>query len=881
MASMRLLERDDALATLRELAAERSSGGRLVLIAGEAGVGKTSLIRAFRSGLPPGTRSFAGACDPLSTPSPLGPLVEIADELDPAFAAVIRAERPRSEVLRAFLTGLGRAGSGGAGPTSDGPVVFLEDLHWADEATLDALRFAGRRIESTGALLVGTYRDDEIGRLHPLRVLIGDLASSTAVRRLSLLPLSVAAVEELVGGTGIDASALHALTGGNPFYVTEVIASGPTAIPATVRDAVLGRAARLSAHGRATLDAAAVIGPVVDPSLLSSIVEAPAADECLSVGLLQANGRTYDFRHELGRQAILEAIDPATRRVLHGRVLAALEAGPADARSDAIMAHHADGAEDHGALVRYAIAAARAASAASAHREAAAQLARAHRHADLLPPAERAELLVAFARERTAIGSYDDAPAALEEAAEMWHSLGDLEREARTIAQLAKFLLPAGRNQASEVAGRRAMDLAIALGDDRIRLDALAAQAFVRMLDRDNQAAIEFGRQAIALGGDDPSVAGTVAEVHGTVGAARILAGDFDGRADLERSMRQSAQLGDERTMLLGYQNLASSLAEMYRFAEADAVFAAGIQFARDRDLDAARGYLEVWLAIANLERGRWSEVGPAVAPLGSSPNAMVTRIMAAMVLGRLRARRGDPDVWAILDEALALAAPTGTLQRLGPVHAARAEAAWTAGDRERAADEAAAAFELAVEKAHPWYIGELAWWQAQAGRHVPDDGAAEPWRLQLAGMPRAAADAWLALDCPYQAARALLDSTVVDDVVEAHEAFDALGASPGVAMATRRLRELGAARIPRGRRAATRANPAGLTGRELEIVGLLVAGLANADIAARLYLSTRTVDHHVSAALGKLGVARRQDVAAAVAAAGIELQDGQSSGAD
>jgi DNA-binding CsgD family transcriptional regulator len=875
---MALLERDAPLATLERLWTEASSeGGRLVFIEGEAGIGKTSLLRAFRSALPDGVRALLGSCDPLSTPRPLGPLVDIADDLDPVLARLLRAQAPRDEILGAFLEAL-------RGPRGD-LVVLLDDLHWADEATLDALRFVGRRIASTRALVVGTYRDDEVGRLHPLRVVVGDLATSDAVRRIPIGPLSEASVERLAGGTGLDAHALHASTGGNPFFVTEVIAGAPARIPPTVRDAVLARAARLSDAARRTLEAAAVIGPTIDPALLAQVAEDPlAGEECLARGLLQTDGQRYQFRHEVAREAILQVADPAVRLGFHARVLEALTDQPEDEQALARLAHHAEGAANREAVLRYAPRAAQYAAAVGAHREAAAQYARAVRSAAGLAPAERADLLERSATELALIARVTEANAALAEVAAIWRGLGNAGREGNALALLARSLIVEGRNPEAEAASRRALEITESLPDGAEKLEARSAQAYLRMLDRDNAEAIDMGRRAIELGRRIPAAAVSVAMAWNTVGSARILLGDIEGgQADLETSLELSRELGNDRQVAGAWSNLTSALGEMYRFADAAPYYVAGMRFATERDLDATAFYLQAWQALMLVHRGQWSEGGAlAASVLARAGTSTISRTMALLALGRLRARRGDPDAWAALDDALALSVPTHTLQRLGPVHAARAEAAWLEGDLVRTGEEARAAWDLAVAHAHPWHIGELAWWQARAGSPIELDtsAAAEPWRLLLDGGWREAAAAWESLDCPYEAARARLEGDVAA-VEEAHATFDRLGARPATAIAARRLRELGASTIPRGRRPATRANPAGLTAREVEVLGLVARGLANNEVAARLFLSTRTVDHHVSALLGKLGVARRADAAAAAVRLGIDLQTGQAAGPD
>jgi predicted ATPase len=351
---MQLLERGAALASLAEYAHEARQGdGRLVLVAGEAGIGKSALIEQLHHDLPDARWSW-GACDGLSTPRPLGPLLDLADQLSGELEELCQASAAREDLFRALLRQVS-----GPGTLS---VVVIEDVHWADEATIDLLRFLGRRLRDASALLIATYRDDGLAVDDPLRIALGDLATQRSTRRVGLAPLSAEAVRILAGTSGLDAAELYRLTGGNPFYVTEVVQAGLGAVPSSARDAVLARAARLSGGSRSVLDVAALIGARVELDLLTSVTASalPVLDELLVSGLLAEDGGWLRFRHEIARLAVEQAVAPHRRADVHARILAALRSLGGD--DEARMAFHAEAAGDRAAVLHHAPRAARRAA---------------------------------------------------------------------------------------------------------------------------------------------------------------------------------------------------------------------------------------------------------------------------------------------------------------------------------------------------------------------------------------------------------------------------------------------------------------------------------------------------------------------------------------
>jgi tetratricopeptide (TPR) repeat protein len=486
---MELLERKTYLDELDGLLCQATTGsGRLLFLGGEAGVGKSALVRTFADQVRPTTRVLTGSCDPLSTPRPLGPLLDIAEQTDGGVNWQAQASNQRVPIFSTFLAELGRKPS----------LVIIEDAHWADEATLDLLRYLGRRISAAPALLIVTYRDDEVGVGHPLRRVLGDLATAEAVRRLALRPLSLDGVTELAKGGGVDPTDLYRQTGGNPFFVTEVLALGGAGVPSTVRDAVLARTSRLSPAGKQALGVSAVIGSPVEPWLLERLeVNGGAVSECVDRGILIEAGPNLAFRHELGRQAVLDAISPIARVESHSRVLAALRDAPL--QDLARLAHHAEQAGNREAVLEYAPAAAARAATLRSHREAAAQYARALRFAHDLPPERRGDLLEALSYECYLTDQPMEAVAACESAVGIWRKAGNRLREGDAERKLSRLLWVSGRALEAQEAGLKAIRILEELPQGSELAMAYSNLSQLCMVAWQSDEAIHWGKRQLPL----------------------------------------------------------------------------------------------------------------------------------------------------------------------------------------------------------------------------------------------------------------------------------------------------------------------------------------------------------------------------------------------
>jgi DNA-binding CsgD family transcriptional regulator/tetratricopeptide (TPR) repeat protein len=859
---MELLERGDFLGTLSEYAREaRQGSGRLVFVAGESGIGKTALLEEFQRETA-GVRWLWGACDGLLTPRALGPLFDIASQTGGELDSLCREEAPRERLFTAFLAELGAGG----GLT----IALIEDIHWADEATVDLLRFVGRRISRSPALVIASFRDDALSDDHPLRLLLGDLATQRSTRRVLLPPLSVEAVRRLAEGTDLDPVELHAVTGGNPFYVSEILEAGLLTVPPTVRDAVGARLARSSPAAREVVEAAAVIGARVDGEVLASMApSAEAIDECLSTGILRSDGTGLRFRHALVRMAVAESIPAGRRAVLHATVLQALEAR--GERDQSLLAHHAEAAGDADAVLRHAPEAARTSSALGAHREAAAQYERALRSAVGRDAETLASLYEGLALERSLLDGWEGAEEARRIALGLRRSVGDDLHAGEDLYQLSKTLWRLCRGDEAASAAAEAVRVLEPLGRGPELAWAYANVSAFHMETGHYPAALDFGEKARALG-EELGRADVVTYALNTIGCAYVDTGRVEeGIEALRGSLAVALDRDLQESVGRAYCNIREVTSELHRFEESERFYTEGMAYCEPRELGVYSSCLTGGHAVTVMLLGRWADSERLASEMLARPNiSPVNQLNPLIALGTIRSRRGDPSAQELLDRGVELAEGVAEAQWIVPTRVARAEHAWLSGRPDLALEDILAIYPRARGRVNEWALGSLAVWMHRLGAGEELPPVAEPYALEIAGDSRAAAAAWRQTGRTYDAALVDLLSPREAAIRDALIVFDDLGATAAATVARGRLREIGVRGVPRGPRPDTRAAPAGLTRREQEVLALVSEGLANREISERLFISERTVDHHVSSVLAKIGVSSRTAAAREAARLGI-----------
>ena len=864
---MELLERESHL---QQLSAAldgliRHSVGACVLVVGEAGVGKTSLVRRFLDLRRSQAEVYWGACEALFTPRPLGPIADIASALPPGLAAQVHTGNTYNGLFPSFLAFLRER------PRST--VLVIEDAHWADEATLDFIKYIGRRIDSTRALLVVTLRDEELGLDHPLRRVLGDLPSALT-RRVTLAPLSRGAVEQLARATRRDADALHRLTGGNPLYVSELLAAPGETVPASVRDAVLARFGRLGRPAQQIVELVAIEPGRLERAVIDAIISdaAHTVREATGSGVLRAEGGWLAFRHEIARQCIETELPTDRRAALHAQVLDVLREGVVLAGL-AREVHHAIGANRHDDVAALAPRAAEEAAGLGSHREAAALYRRALAARSSVDMEVHAYLLEAAAGELQKTGELQDAIDLRQQALALRRAAGDRQREGINLRLLGVLHRQWSGDKAEYLRfARAAVEMLEPLGPSGELAKAYASLSHVHCLLSNYDEAIDWAARAVQLAraSSDSAALALALNRHGT--AQLYKTNDGDARAQLERALALAIDAQVEELAAEIFISLQTGAIIHHDHAFALEVGERGIAYCEARDLDGYAISLRCRCAYSLVSLGHWDEGEQQYALCVEAPHASaLVRATCEYALRRQQVRRGTlpaaargltaldgdiDDFWRDVQTKL------HTLQveyKPPAIAAACAEAAWLRGDHAAALELARNGLADALAVRDGRLAGPLLVWSERLGVTAPGfEGPLFPaCSFELTGDRAGAAAEWERLNNPYECAVVLAFGDV-EHMRSALTRFTALGAERAAAITRNRMRALGVRGIERGPYAHARNHFIGFTRRENEVAELLCQGLSNAAIAGRLHRSERTIEHHVANVLAKLGVASR-----------------------
>ncbi|WP_432947789.1 ATP-binding protein [Kribbella sp. CA-253562] len=849
---MDLLERDEHISLLvRAMSAAAGGAGSVVLVTGEAGVGKSSLVEAFLNQLPSHVRVLRGTCDDLLAPPSLGPFREAVSGTDGPLEHALASDRLDETIAALALEFRDRT-----------TVLVIEDVHWADDATLDLLRYLARRAFRYPVLVLLTCRDGEVDSQHRLRQLLSTLATVPTLR-LALEPLTASAVARLSTDSGWDPAELHRITGGNPFYVVEALA-GPHGVSASVADAVLSRVRSLEVSTIAAIEQLSVVPNDMDLSFASSLVgdAYSALVEAEARGILVVRGQQVGFRHEIARRAIAASMTSIQRRTMNQNVVRTLLT--VDSPSLSSLVHHAFEAGDVDVLLRYAPLLARAATNSGAHRQALASFEAVLPHAGRLPLVERALLYENYAWELQLGSRFADAVQVGREAVELRRQEGDAPALAEAQTRQARLLLMAG----DVGAARELVERAVATAGPAASESLQAAVNSVRGAAMIYAGKMVEGVQVLQRALDHAVASERLKLVPfclAYTGVARCVLGETEGLADV-RAAIVSARAVDPGTASFCQYILVDLLYRMHRWDELAEEVSAGLEWSSSQGHWSMVHGVEILRATLDLRHGDWAMADRRLRQLIEAvdePGLLAAQ--AYPLLGRLLARRGHPDAFAFIQAAWNRAIAGKPLLTVIDAGTAFAEWAWLNDRRDLAADVRDLVLRQFPAVRGPLF-GELRSYLHRAGTpldaEVPRSAVLfEPIADGLTGDWESAAAGWRKAGDNYEAALELASSGRVGPMTEALEILEKLGADGVAARLRHELRNRGVRLAPRpSPRSPGTANPAGLSDRQLEVLAHLSEGLTNREIADRLVVSVRTVDHHVAAILAKLGAVNRRE---------------------
>ena len=851
---MELLERSDYLSLMQKTFNEASAGeGHCILVSGEAGIGKTSLVRAFCKKVSNRCTVYQGTCDELFTPRPLGPILDIIWQMQKPTPENAVSISDRSWLFTRFLSELINK--------QQTIVLVIEDVHWADEATFDFIKFLGRRITGLHCLFILTYRDDEINMNHPLRIVLGQLQHDSFTR-LQLKPLSKQVVEEMSSERGYNGEDVYSISGGNPFYVSEILASYSIGVPDNIKDSVLSSFNRLDEKTKEIWEILSVLPTGFEIKYLEKMepAYAQAIHNCVDLKILIPKAGIISFKHELYRRTIESSLSPLIRKEINKRILDLMLESFEQHHATERIIHHAKNANENEIVVKYAPVAAKQASSLGAHIEASKLYLTAIEYyqgndTDILNP-----FYESYAYECYLTNQIREAIIYTTKSMKIWNEKSDVEKKGNCLRFLSRLWWLNGNRKKAEEYATQAIDVLADQPVSRAKAMAFSNMSQLKMHADKNEESILLAEMAIAFAkelGDQE----TLAHALNNVGFVQMRnqstrqKGIELAQQSLDIALKNSYQEHAARA----YANLAGSAVKMKDYGFAKKILDEGLYYCEETDLDTYPVYLMACKARLNLETGNWNEASHLIENLIKNENQPpIVRIEVLVVAATLKMRKGEMDLLPLLVEAKEKAFETMEPQRIIPTMIALFEYEWLTGTTMVVQNEIDLAITMKEHIRNIYERSEFAFWLSKAKKQkLTMNDIYDGYRVESVSDVINAANLWEQLGCPYEQALILFEGND-DNKKQAIEIMRKLGAEAIYEKMKFEMRASGIKNIPRGIRKSTQANPANLTDRELDVLQLLKEGLQNKEIAARLFISPKTVDHHISSIFFKLDVNSR-----------------------
>ena len=863
---MALIEREGLLASLQQHFENISNGeGHCVFISGEAGIGKTALVKAFCKKQSDECSIYQGSCDALFTPRPLAPLYDILWQVNKERWPTSPSSEERSALFANFFHELS---------TKKGRVLIVfEDIHWADEGTLDFIRFFARRINQLSCLFILTYRDDEVHTRHPLRNVLGQLPPDSFTKRV-VTPLSKQAVVEMATKKGYSGEDVYSISGGNPFYVNEILASYSPGVPDNIKDSILSVYERQKEGTKNAWQIWSVMPEGLEVDRVARLKSAlgKAIDHCFAISVIIVQNDKVVFKHELYRRTIEESLTLFKRLELNKLMLELFRDSFEEKGEIERILHYAKNANEKELVVKYAEKAAQKAASICAHMEASKLYLTAIEYFEGNDSNQLAEFYKAYAYECYLSNQIKEAIIFTEKVLNNSKENADIEKIGDSLRFLSRLWWFNGNRKNAESFAWQAIEVLKDQPPSSIKAMAFSNISQLKMLSNEPAECILWGEKAIAMS-KELSNEEILCHALNNVGSVQMFipSSEPKGIIMLQQSLKIALKYGYHEHAARAYTNLAVGLIKIKDYTFAGKTLDEGIQYCEEGDLNSWGVYMLSWKGRLKLETGQWGEACSIAGNLLKNENQLaIIKITALIVVAKITMRIGDSDVLALLLEAKTRSFETMELQRIIPSMVALLEYEWLTGNLIIDRNEIEQTSVLMQQTGIEFEKNEFAFWMKKAGRHfIAGKITAELYDTSNAAKTLKAASFWENAGCLYEQALLLFEGNE-NDKRKAIIIMQDLNANAVYEKMKKEMKNSGIKNIPRGIRKSTRSNAAFLTFREMDVLRLLKEDMQNKEIAAQLYISAKTVDHHISSILSKLDANSRSKAVSEAIRAGI-----------